>query len=75
MAGTPATTGIPASTPPGYRGNFGLTRDQCDGTYFSVLKTSNDPHGEIRVTVDYPHRHTVLLKRGHSLLAPAPGYP
>ena len=52
-----------------------LTRDQCDGTYFSVLKTSNDPHGEIRVTVNYPHRHTVLLKRGHSLLAPAPGYP
>jgi hypothetical protein len=51
-----------------------LTRDQCDGTYFSVLKTSDDPHGEIKVTVFYPHRHTVLLKRGHSLLAPASGY-
>jgi len=51
-----------------------LTRDQCDGTYFQVKSTSNDPHGEIRVTVDYPHRHTVLLKRGHSLLAPARGF-
>ncbi|HEX3802317.1 MAG TPA: hypothetical protein VHV75_05715 [Solirubrobacteraceae bacterium] len=35
---------------------------------------SGDPHGEIKVTVDYPHRHMVLLKQGHSLLAPAPGY-
>jgi hypothetical protein len=52
-----------------------LTRDQCDGTFFEVVKTSNDPHGEIRVTVLHPHRHTVLLKRGHSLLAPAPGFP
>jgi hypothetical protein len=52
-----------------------LTRDQCDGTFFEVTKTSNDPHGEIRVTVRYPHKHTVLLKRGHSLLAPAPGFP
>jgi hypothetical protein len=52
-----------------------LTRDQCDGTFFEVLKTSNDPHGEIRVTVLHPHKHTVLLKRGHSLLAPAPGFP
>jgi hypothetical protein len=52
-----------------------LTRDQCDGTFFEVTKTSNDPHGEIRVTVLYPHKHTVLLKRGHSLLAPAPGFP
>jgi hypothetical protein len=51
-----------------------LTRDQCDGTFFQVLKTSNDPHGEIRVTVLHPHKHTVLLKRGHSLLAPAPGF-
>jgi hypothetical protein len=51
-----------------------LTRDQCDGTFFEVLKTSDDPHGEIRVTVLRPHKHTVLLKRGHSLLAPAPGF-
>jgi hypothetical protein len=51
-----------------------LTRDQCDGTYFQVTHTSGDPHGEIKVTVDHPHRHTVLLKQGHSLLAPAPGY-
>lgn len=51
-----------------------LTRDQCDGTYFQVTHTSGDPHGEIKITVDYPHRHTVLLKQGHSLLAPAPGY-
>jgi hypothetical protein len=52
-----------------------LTRDQCDGTFFEVTKTSNDPHGEIRVTVLHPRKHTVLLKRGHSLLAPAPGFP
>ena len=52
-----------------------LTRDQCDGTYFSVRTTTDDPHGEIRVTVFFPHRHTVLLKRGHSLLAPARGFP
>jgi hypothetical protein len=51
-----------------------LTRDQCNGTYFQVKSTSNDPHGEIRVTVYYPHRHTVLLRRGHSLLAPARGF-
>jgi hypothetical protein len=52
-----------------------LTRDQCDGTFFEVVKTSNDPHGEIRVTVLHPRKHTVFLKRGHSLLAPAPGFP
>jgi hypothetical protein len=52
-----------------------LTRDQCDGTFFEVTKTSNDPHGEIRVTVLHPRKHAVLLKRGHSLLAPAPGFP
>lgn len=51
-----------------------LTRDQCDGTFFSVLKTSDDPHGEIRITILYPYKHTVLLKRGHYLLARAPGY-
>jgi hypothetical protein len=51
-----------------------LTRDQCDGTFFEVTKTTNDPHGEIRVTVLHPQKHTVLLKRGHSLLAPAPGF-
>ncbi len=66
------------------KGNYGsaavlgttwLTRDQCDGTYFKVTHTTGDPHGEIRVTVYYPHHHTILLKQGHSLLAPAPGYP
>lgn len=51
-----------------------LTRDQCDGTYFKVTHTSKDPHGKIRVTVYHPHRHKVLLKQGHSILAPAPGY-
>jgi hypothetical protein len=51
-----------------------LTRDQCDGTFFDVIHTHNDPHGEIRVTVEHPHRHTELLKQGHSLLALAPGY-
>jgi hypothetical protein len=55
-------------------GTVWLTRNQCNGTYFQVAKTTNDPHGEIRVTVLHPHRHTVLLKRGHSLLAPAPGF-
>lgn len=51
-----------------------LTRDQCDGTFFSVLKTTDDPRGEIRVTILHPYKHTVLLKRGHYLLARAPGY-
>jgi hypothetical protein len=51
-----------------------LTRDQCDGTFFSVLKTTDDPQGEIRVTVLHPYKHTVLLKRGHYVLARAPGY-
>jgi hypothetical protein len=51
-----------------------LTIDQCDGTFFYVKKASNDPNGEIRVTVFFPRRHTVLLKRGHFLLAPARGY-
>lgn len=55
-------------------GTTWLIRDQCDGTYFYVKRTSNDPHGAILVTVLHPHRHTVYLKRGHSLLAPAPGY-
>ncbi len=55
-------------------GTSWLTRDQCDGTYFYVQSTSNDPHGAIEVTVNHPHRHRVLLTRGHSFLAPAPGY-
>jgi hypothetical protein len=55
-------------------GTTWLTRDQCDGTYFYVKSTSNDPHGEIEVTVLHLHRHKVKLKRGHSLLAPAPGF-
>jgi len=55
-------------------GTTWLTRDQCDGTYFYVKSTSNDPQGAIEVTVLHPHRHRVKLKRGHSLLAPAPGY-
>jgi hypothetical protein len=55
-------------------GTTWLIRDQCDGTYFYVKSTSNDPKGAILVTVLHPHRHTVRLKRGHSLLAPAPGY-
>jgi hypothetical protein len=51
-----------------------LTRDQCDGTFFSVLKTTDDPRGEIRVTVLHPYKHTVLLKRGHYLLARSAAY-
>jgi len=55
-------------------GTSWLTRDQCNGTYFYVKSTSNDPHGAIEVTVLHPHKHRVRLKRGHHLLAPAPGY-
>ncbi len=55
-------------------GTTWLTRDQCDGTYFFVERTRDDPRGAIRVTVYHPHRHTVLLRRGHHLLAPARGY-
>jgi hypothetical protein len=55
-------------------GTTWLTRDQCDGTYFYVKSTSNDPQGAIEVTVLHPHRHRVKLKHGQSLLAPAPGY-
>lgn len=55
-------------------GTTWLIRDQCDGTYFYVKSTSNDRKGAILVTVFHPHRHRVRLKRGHHLLAPAPGY-
>lgn len=55
-------------------GTTWLVRDQCNGTYFYVKSTSNDPNGAILVTVLHPHRHTVKLKHGHSLLAPAPGF-
>jgi hypothetical protein len=55
-------------------GTTWLTRDQCDGTYFYVKSASNDPRGAIEVTVLHPHKHRVKLKRGHQLLAPAPGY-
>ena len=55
-------------------GTTWLTRDQCDGTYFFVKSTSNDPQGAIEVTVLHPHKHKVKLKRGHHLLAPAPGF-
>jgi hypothetical protein len=55
-------------------GTTWLTRDQCDGTYFYVKSTSNDPQGAIEVTVLHPRKNKVKLKRGHSLLAPAPGF-
>ncbi|HEX3618682.1 MAG TPA: hypothetical protein VHU61_19205 [Solirubrobacteraceae bacterium] len=55
-------------------GTTWLTRDQCDGTYFYVKSTSNDPRAAIEVTVLHPHRHKVKLRRGHHLVAPAPGY-
>lgn len=55
-------------------GTTWLIRDQCDGTYFYVKSTSDDPHGAILVTVLHPHRHRVRLRRGHHLLAPAAGY-
>ena len=41
------------------------TEDRCDGTYFRVVRD------KIKVTVYYPHRHTVIVKQGHSFLAPA----
>jgi predicted RecA/RadA family phage recombinase len=40
------------------------TEDRCDGTYFKVARD------KIKVTVYYPHRHTVIVKQGHSFLAP-----
>jgi hypothetical protein len=41
------------------------TEDRCDGTYFKVIRD------KIKVTAYYPHRHTVVVKQGHSFLAPA----
>jgi hypothetical protein len=41
------------------------TEDRCDGTFFKVTRD------KIKVTVYYPHRHTVIVKQGHSFLAPA----
>ncbi len=63
------------------KGNYGaaavlgtewLTRNLKNGTLFKVSKNRYDNNDRIRVTVDYPHRHTVVLKQGQSVLAPAP---
>ena len=49
-----------------------LTRNLKRGTLFKVAKDRYDRNDRIRVTVYYPHRHTVVLTQGQSLLAPAP---
>ena len=63
------------------KGNYGaaavlgtkwLTRNLKHGTLFKVAKDRYDQNDRIRVTVYYPHRHTVVLTQGQSLLAPAP---
>ena len=63
------------------KGNYGaaavlgtewLTRNLRRGTLFRVSKNHYDANDRIRVTVDYPHRHTVVLKQGQSVIAPAP---
>lgn len=41
-----------------------FTEDTCTGTYFRVVRD------KIRVTVYYPHRHTVVVTQGHSFFAP-----
>jgi hypothetical protein len=41
-----------------------FTEDTCAGTYFKVVRD------KIKVTVFYPHRHTVEVTQGHSLFAP-----
>ncbi len=43
-----------------------FTEVTCAGTYFKVARD------KIRVTVDYPHPHTVLVTQGHSFFAPNP---
>jgi PKD repeat protein len=63
------------------KGNYGaaavlgtewLTRNLRRGTLFQVSRNHYDHNDRIRVTVDYPHRHTVVLRQGQSVLAPAP---
>ncbi len=49
-----------------------LTRNTKSGTLFRVAKNRLDTNDSIKVTVDYPERHTVTLRQGESLLAPAP---
>ena len=55
------------------KGNYGaaavlgtkwLTRNLKRGTLFKVSRNHYDHNDRIRVTVDYPHRHTVVLKPG-----------
>ncbi len=48
-----------------------LTRNLKQGTLFKVAKDRYDANDRIRVTVYYPHRHTVVLQQGQSVLAPA----
>ena len=63
------------------KGNYGaaavlgtewLTRNLKRGTLFRVSRNHYDHNDRIRVTIDYPHRHTVVLEQGRSVLAPAP---
>jgi hypothetical protein len=41
-----------------------FTENTCAGTYFRVVRDT------LKVTVYYPHVHTVVVKQGHSLFAP-----
>ncbi|MDE3131105.1 MAG: PKD domain-containing protein [Acidobacteriota bacterium] len=63
------------------KGNYGaaavlgtkwLTRNLKHGTLFKVAKNRYDHNDRIRVTIDYPRRHTVILSQGQSVVAPAP---
>ena len=50
------------------RGTEWLTQDQCDGTFFRVTRDV------VTVTSFALHDHKTTVRKGHSFLAPAPGY-
>jgi hypothetical protein len=63
------------------KGNYGsaavlgtewLTRNLKHGTLFKVTKNHLDSKDTIKVTIDYPKRHTITLRQGQSVIAPAP---
>ena len=53
------------------RGTTWLTRNQTNGTYFYVTKNKRDTDDVVVVTVYFPTQHTVTLRQGHGVLAPA----
>lgn len=53
-------------------GSEWLTRNLKSGTLFRVTRNRLDTKDVITVTVYYPKRHTVKLRQGQSLVAPAP---